>query len=304
MKLYAVILFMILNMGCHTSGNIANKPLTKSFDYQGHRGCRGLMPENTTPAMIKAIDLGVTTLEMDVVITKDSQVILSHEPFFSHEISTLPNGDNISEEAEKGFNIFQMSYARVQQIDVGLKPHPRFPSQQKLSVYKPKLEDLIDSVEQYIKAHALQPVQYNIETKTSPAGDHIFHPAPDVFVNLLMKVITNKQIADRVIIQSFDMRTLHYLHQQYPNIKTALLIESPASNSFATQLKELGFIPSIYSPEFTMVTPLLIIQCHQMGIQIIPWTVNNSAEILRLKKMGVDGIITDYPDLFQIKNKR
>lgn len=303
MKQSIFLLFMIINIGCHTSSNIADKPFKKAFDYQGHRGCRGLMPENTIPAMIKAIDLGVTTLEMDVVITKDSQVILSHEPFFSHEISTLPNGDSITQEAEKGFNIFQMSYARVQQIDVGLKPHPRFVIQQKKTAYKPKLEDLIDSTEQYISDHQLLPVQYNIETKTSPDGDHIFHPAPDVFITQLMQVITNKQIADRVIIQSFDIRTLQYLHQQYPNIKTALLIEAPATNKFAIQLKELGFIPTIYSPELTLVTPLLIAQCHQMGMQIIPWTVNDSNEIKRLKKMGVDGIISDYPDLFQIKKR-
>lgn len=304
MKLYVAAFFIILNMGCHTSGHITDKPLRKSFDYQGHRGCRGLMPENTITGMLKAIDLGVTTLEMDVVITKDSQVILSHEPFFGHEISTLPNGDTITPEAEKGFNIFQMSYARVQQIDVGLKPHPRFPVQQKMAAYKPRLEDLIDSVEQYIKDRQLSAVYYNIETKTSPDGDHVFHPAPDIFVTLLMQVIIKKNIAERVIIQSFDIRTLQYLHQQYPQIKTALLIEAPATNNFAAQLKALGFIPAIYSPEFTLATPLLITQCHQMGMQIIPWTVNSSDEIKRLKKMGVDGIISDYPDLFQINKKR
>ncbi len=101
------------------------------FDKQGHRGCRGLMPENTIPAMLKAIDLGVTTLEMDVVITKDKKVILSHEPFFGNEITTRPDGSYIKFTEEQHYNIYQMNYDEVIKYDVGMKPHPRFPQQQK-----------------------------------------------------------------------------------------------------------------------------------------------------------------------------
>ena len=302
MKLISTF-FLILLTNCHAPKLVADKPISKNFDYQGHRGCRGLMPENTTAAMNKAIDLGVTTLEMDVVFTKDSQIILSHEAFFNHEITTLPNGDTITEAAEKGFNIFQMSYDRVQQIDVGIKPHPRFAQQQKIAATKPKLEALIDSVEAHTQDNHKELVYYNIETKTYPEGDGVFHPAPEVFVTLLMKVLEEKKILNRVIIQSFDSRTLQYLHQQYPYIKTSFLTEATATKNFALQLKELGFVPTIYSPEYTVVTPLLIVRCHEMGMQIIPWTVNNAADIKRLKKMGVDGIISDYPDLYQIKTK-
>lgn len=297
------IFFLILFTACNAPKNLADKPISKNFDYQGHRGCRGLMPENTIAAMYTAIDLGVTTLEMDIVFTKDSQLILSHESFFNHEISTLPNGDTITESAEKGFNIFQMSYERVQQIDVGMKPHPRFAHQQKIAATKPKLQVLIDSVEAYIQSRNKVPIYYNIETKTYPEGDGVFHPAPDVFVTLLMKILEEEKISNRVIIQSFDIRTLQYLHQQYPLIKTAFLTEATSTKSFAMQLKALGFIPTIYSPENTVVSPLLIVQCHEMGMQIIPWTVNTSAEIKRLKAMGVDGIISDYPDLYHIKTK-
>ena len=145
---------------------------------------------------------------------------------------------------------------------------------------------------------ACHPPQYNIETKCSPAGDDKLHPAPPEFVELLMKVINEKNIANRVIIQSFDPRSLQYLHSHYPAIKTALLVELSANKSFALQLKELGFIPTIYSPAYQLVTPLLIQQCHEAGIKIIPWTVDDAARIKELKKLGVDGIISDYPNLF------
>src|SRR3954471_9017628 len=102
-----------------------------SFDWQGHRGCRGLMPENTIPAMLHAVDLGVSTLEMDAIITKDSQVILSHEPFLNHEITTKPDGTYVNESEERQLNMYQLTYDEISHFDVGMKPHPRFPEQRK-----------------------------------------------------------------------------------------------------------------------------------------------------------------------------
>ncbi len=276
-----------------------NKPIIANFDYQGHRGCRGLMPENTIPALLKAVDLGVVTLEMDIVYTKDNVAILSHEPFFNHEITTKADGSFIEEIEEKNFNIFKMTFAETQKYDVGLKQHPRFEKQQKIAVHKPSLAAMIDSVEAYTAKNNLAKICYNIETKTKPETDKIFHPAPAAFVDMLMKVITAKNISERVIIQSFDRRTLQYLHKKYPSIKTALLIESFDKNSFRKQLKDLGFSPTIYSPEQALVNPNLITECHKRNIQIIPWTVNNKLEIVKLKGLGVDGIISDYPDLFK-----
>ena len=282
------------------SAAMQNKPLGgwDAFDKQGHRGCRGLMPENTIPAMFKAIDLGVNTLEMDIVFTADHVAILSHEPFFNHEITTKPDGKFIEENEEKNYNIYTMSFAETQTFDVGLKPNPRFVKQQKVAAHKPRLSNLIDSVENYIFQKNLPKIYYNIETKTQPATDNIFHPAPAAFVDMLMKVIKEKNIEDRVIIQSFDIRTLQYLHKKYPLIKTALLTELTNRNSFRKQITDLGFTPTIYSPEYTLVTANLIASCHQKNIHIIPWTVNEKNKIDELKKMGVDGIITDYPNLF------
>ncbi|MEY2902723.1 MAG: hypothetical protein RLY89_1829 [Bacteroidota bacterium] len=269
-----------------------------AFDKQGHRGCRGLMPENTIAAMYKAIDLGVTTLEMDASISKDDQVFLSHEPFFNHEISLQPNGKPIEAAQEKSFNMYQLDYAQIIKYDVGLKPHPRFPEQFKTAAVKPLLSQVFDSVIAYCAQKGKPVPQFNIETKTSSKTDDLYHPKPEKFVDLMMQVIASKNMGSKVIIQSFDIRTLQYLHQKDAAIKTALLIEGYDKKPFALQLKDLGFIPSIYSPAHELVTPLLVKQCRDAGIQIIPWTVNDLATIKSLKKMGVHGIISDCPNLF------
>lgn len=268
------------------------------FDKQGHRGCRGLMPENTIPAMIHALGMGVTTLEMDVVLTKDKKVILSHEPWFAQEITTKPDGSYMGEREERKFNIYWMTYEQTLTFDVGMKQHPRFPKQQKMKVTKPLLADLVDSVKQYMMLARRPFPYYNIETKTNPQFDGVFTPKPEELVDAIMDVVNAKQIEDYVIIQSFDFRTLQYLHQKYPGVRTAMLIEGEDTRTLDEQLKALGFTPSIYSPAYTLVNEKLLKKCHAKQIRVIPWTVNEKAKIDELKAMGVDGIITDYPDLF------
>lgn len=300
MKSILSVVILLFFMACSNTKNIQKPPSGDSvaFDKQGHRGCRGLMPENTIPAMINAIGLGTTTLEMDIVFTKDKKAILSHEPFFNHEITTKPDGSYVTEAEEKSLNIYKMTYAETQRYDVGMKPHPRFPQQQKMRATKPLLADLIDSVKKDMMTRRRPFPYYNIETKTQPATDNIYHPAPEEFVDLLMAVIKDKQIEEYVIIQSFDFRTLKYLHQKYPDIKTAMLIEDFDKRTLEDQLKALGFTPTIYSPAYQLVNDVLIKKCHEQNIKIIPWTVNDKTKIEELKKMGVDGIISDYPNLF------
>jgi glycerophosphoryl diester phosphodiesterase len=307
-----LIIFALILISCSTpnkvnpenSKTVQNTPSGDGggivvFDKQGHRGCRGLIPENTIPAMLNALGLGVTTLEMDISFTKDKKAILSHEPFFNHEITTKPDGSFIEVKEERNYNIYQMTYDEVKTYDVGMKPHPRFPQQQKMKAVKPLLSDVIDAVNKDMMTRRRPFPYYNIETKTQPATDNIYHPAPAEFVELLMAVIKEKGIEEQTIIQSFDFRTLQYLHQHYPEIKTAMLIEDFDKRGLDAQLKALGFIPTIYSPAYQLVNGELIKKCHEQNIKIIPWTVNDKAKIEELKKMGVDGIITDYPDLFQ-----
>ncbi len=256
------------------------------------------MPENTIPAMLHALELGVNTLEMDVVFSSDSIPLLSHEPFFNHEISTRPDGSPVTEADEKSLNIFRMSFAETQQYDVGLKPHPRFPRQQKMAVHKPSLAELFDAVAAWCSAHAKPLPFFNIETKTNPLTDHRYHPAPPAFVEGLMRVIQEKGMKKNVTVQSFDIRTLQYLHAHFPGIPAALLVEDFDHRPFEEQIRILGFLPAVYSPHYSLVNEGLVQACHEHNIRLIPWTLNEAEKIKALKKMGVDGIITDYPDLF------
>lgn len=294
--LFALLLALI-GQACFTSRHSQMFQMP-SFDQQGHRGCRGLRPENTIPAMIHALELGVTTLETDVVISKDKQAVLSHEPYFNHEISTTPGGQRVTTAEEKSLNLYQMTYEEIQQYDVGLATHPRFPRQQKMPASKPRLEDMIDSVINYCHQSNRSLPFFNIETKSEASGDNLYHPEPAEFVDIIVSVIQRKKIESFVTIQSFDPRTLQYLHQKFPNIRTALLIEDFDKRPLEEQLKNLGFTPTIYSPAYQHVTPSLVQQCKERKMILIPWTVNELPTMQRLKDMGVNGIISDYPDLF------
>lgn len=300
MKYASILFILLLSMNISSVVEHQSSPLgAERLDVQGHRGCRGLMPENTIPAMLRALDLGVTTLEMDVVVSKDNKIVVSHEPWFDAEISTKPDGSFIKPGEAMQYNIFQMNYDEIAKYDVGMKPHPRFPNQQKIKVIKPLLADLFDSVAENMKIRRRPFPYFNIETKCLPAGDGRFHPKPAEFVELLMTVIKEKQLEERVIIQSFDFRTLKYLHEKYPAIKTSMLIEDSDVNDFEGQLNRLGYTPQIYSPNHTLVDEDLVKQCHDKGMKIIPWTVNDVKQFKKLKKLNIDGVITDYPDLIK-----
>lgn len=272
-----------------------------AFDKQGHRGSRGLMPENTIPAMFKAIDLGVTTLEMDAVISRDKQVVVSHDPYFNADITTTPEGGPLTKKEGTSRLLYSMDYDSIRKYDVGLKPHPGFPRQQKVAVHKPLLSELVRASEAYAKQKGVAPLWYNIETKSNPSGDGTKHPAPEEFVDLLVEVIQKEGIANRTVIQSFDPRTLRVVNRKYPRIKTSYLIEATDLKSLDGHLKELGFTPFALSPHFTLVTPQLVRACHEKGMKVVPWTLNTKDQIDAAKAAGVDGIITDYPDLFNEK---
>lgn len=269
------------------------------LDIQGHRGCRGLMPENTVPAMRKALDLGVTTLEMDIAISQDKQVLLSHDPFMNAGFVYRPNDQPIAKAEEKSLRLYSLPYAEIRRYDVGSHGNPAFPRQQKLLTYKPLLAEVIDSAEAYAQRKKCPAPFYNIETKTTPEGDGSNHPAPEEFVRLLLAVVNAKGIQSRVIIQSFDPRTLEIVHRTQPALRTALLVEN--LESLEKNLQRLSFQPTIYSPAYKLVTAEMVQGCHQRRIQVIPWTVNTPADITRLTALQVDGLITDYPDLFKGK---
>ena len=159
---------------------------------------------------------------------------------------------------------------------------------------KPLLRDVIIAVENHIKSYATYEVDYNIEIKSSPEGDKKFHPTVDEFSDLIYKLVDEYIPLDRVVIQSFDFRVLKYWHQKYPEIRLAALVEN--TKSIDANLADLGFKPSTYSPNFKLLNREKVKYLHQQRIRVVPWTVNEISDMLSLKGMGVDGLITDYPD--------
>jgi glycerophosphoryl diester phosphodiesterase len=274
------------------------------FDVQGHRGARGLKPENTIPGFLTALDYGVTTLELDVVITKDKQVVVSHEPWMNFAICTTPEGQPITEKQEKNFNIYQLTYDQVKQFDCGAIGNARFPEQEKIRTSKPLLSEVIVAAENHIKSYTRYEVDYNIEIKSEKELDGKFQPSPEEFSDLVFSLIDQYLPLDRVVIQSFDFRVLKYFHEKYPQVRLAALIEN--EKGAEENLKELGFVPSIYSPYFKLLKKEIVKELRgkvvdstdkqQVKMRVIPWTVNEEKDMLAIKGMGVDGFITDYPN--------
>lgn len=287
---------LVFNSGCKSTQHTLMKaqPLP-AFDTEGHRGARGLMPENTIPAMYKAIDLGVTTIEMDAHITADKQVVLAHDHYINPLFSLDAEGKEIPKKDSQKYPLYKMTYEDLKKFDVGSLYYDKFPQQKKQKAFIPLLSALIDSVQAYLKENNKAQVFYNIETKSILAGDNLLHPKPEEFVKLLMDVIESKKISSWVIIQSFDPRTLNVVNKKYPVVKTSYLVDK---GTLEENLQKLGFIPHVYSPNYKMVTAELVKQCHQKNIKVIPWTVNSKEEIHQLKALGVDGLISDYPSLF------
>jgi glycerophosphoryl diester phosphodiesterase len=289
MKQLSVFLFLIVFiMSCS---------VTKSnFDPQAHRGGRGLMPENTIASEKNAIDYGCT-LEMDLQMSKDKKIIVSHDAYFNSLFCLTPQGDTMTKKEGYSRLIYDMPYDSVVQYDCGSKPHPDFPQQKKMHAIKPLLSVLIDSVEAYAKRkHHIN--HYNIEIKSSPKYDGKHYSSLEEYVDSAMSIIERKGIASRTMIQSFDVRALRMVHQKWPEVKVSYLVGAKDKKDVQGYIDDLGFKPDIWSPEYHLVTPELVKAFHKEGIKVIPWTPNTLEEIQKLKDMGVDGEITDYPNLY------
>lgn len=259
------------------------------IDIQGHRGCRGLMPENTIPAFLKAIDLGVNTLELDVVVTKDNIVLVSHEPYMNPEICLDINGNEISENKWEAYNIYKMTLDSVKQYDCGVKVHPRFPNQKKINVVKPSLDEVIK------ESKKLNPtIKFNIEIKYQPSYKDVFAPNPTQFVSLVLEVLDKNNALELSNLQSFDLSILEEIKNQAPKMVVALLVDE--NEIILKKITKLSYKPEIISPYFKLLDEESVENLQALDFKIIPWTVNSNEELHQMIELKVDGIITDYPD--------
>ncbi len=266
---------------------------TAHFDLQGHRGARGLRPENSIPAFEHALELGVTTLEMDVVVSADGQVVLSHDPWFNSDICTTPEGQPVPHDSDREYRLRGFTYAEIARYDCGSRGNPRFPEQQRMKVSKPLLDSVLKMAEAYPRpaGHA---IRYNIEIKSSPARDSVFTPLPPAYARALYDVLARHNVLARTTVQSFDPRALEAMREIDPTVTLAFLVEN--EDGLAANLDRLTFTPDIYSPNYGLLDAAVVEAAHRRGMQVIPWTVNTPEDMRRMIGLGVDGLITDYPD--------
>jgi glycerophosphoryl diester phosphodiesterase len=272
---------------------------TMTFEIEGHRGARGHVPENTIQSFKKAIDLGAHVIELDVVISKDKKVVVSHDTYFNPDITTDPKGEFVTKETQG--NLYTLDYKEIKKYDVGLRGNKGFPEQEKMKAYKPLFTEMISEIEKYTKQKGLPPVKYNVEIKSNEKEIGKTQPDYPEFSDLVYKIIAKELPLERVNMQSFDYNILKYWHAQmetgkYKKLAIAVLISPSANNDIQVNLDKLGFKPDIWSPYYTQVNPERVKQLHDLGIRVIPWTVNKREEIEKVKAVGCDGVITDYPD--------
>jgi glycerophosphoryl diester phosphodiesterase len=286
-----------------------------AFDLQGHRGARGLAPENTLLAFARALSIGVTTLEMDAGLTEDDVVVIAHDRRLNPDIARGPDGRWL---AGRTPAIRELTSRELQRYDVGrIKPGSdysrRFPEQRRQDkVRVPTLEEVFE-----LTRHARNgEVRFNVETKISPEAPEDTAD-PETFTRALIKVVRENGMASRVTIQSFDWRTLAIVQKEAPEIATSYLSsqqqaldniqaghreDSPWTGG--VRFRDHGSVPKmvkaaggkIWSPNYVGLTEPLVKEAKSLGLAVLPWTVNDRAEMERLIDWGVDGIITDYPD--------
>ena len=270
--------------------------LPDHFTLQSHRGARGLLPENTIPAFIQSLACKVYILEFDLVVTGDGQLLVSHEAWFSALLSTHFYGFAIEPHEEQQHNIYRMTYNQIKRYDCGKRRHPQFIHQKTMAATKPLWTDMVAAVEQYAAQTDLPPIIYNAELKTEgEAADGLFQPAPREFAQLAYDTACALQIDQRCLMQSFDIRLVRAMREVAPDMPLSLLVDN--DDGFEKNIYRLGFVPDFYAPHYALITPELVYKTHANGMKLMAWTVNNLSAIEQLRNMGVDSVITDYPNL-------
>ena len=286
-----------------------------AFDVQGHRGARGLAPENTMAAFARATAIGVTTLETDLAVTRDGVLVISHDPFLNPDVVRASDGQWLS---TKGPPIRTLSLAELKQYDIGrLNPQSayakQFPEQKAQDGERfPTLAELFTVVKASDK-----PLRLNLETKITPTQPDETVDAP-TFARLVVDAIRGAKLEKRATIQSFDWRTLVEAKKLAPEIETVCLTIETENNDTVQRVSGRpspwhaglnlaahgGSLPRLvqaagcgtWSPFWRNVNAALIAEAHALGIKVLPWTVNNPADMATLIDMKVDGLISDYPD--------
>lgn len=246
------------------------------IEVHGHRGARAVVPENTLAAFEYAIQAGADVLELDLAVTRDNVLVVSHDPVLNPQICRGPGGPAV---------IRELTLEELRRWDCGSLRHPQFPKQ------KPVPGARIPTLDEVLALAGPGNFHFNIETKSFPDQPQ-YTPPPEEFARLVLEAVRKRGLASRVILQSFDFRTLHAMKRLAPEIRLAALW-SKDPRDFVSVAREAG--AGIASPQHSLVTPERVRQAHQAGLRVIAWTANTPADWDRLIAAGVDGIITDDP---------
>jgi glycerophosphoryl diester phosphodiesterase len=292
----AGLLLAALPLGAQQAGNLSwtDEPeQLPDCQIHGHRGARGHLPENTIPGFRKALALGARWLELDIVVTQDRQLLVSHEPWMHSQLCTRPDGRPVAD--GQAHNIYEMTAREAQRYDCGRRGDPDFPGQKARAAHKPLLGEVVAAVQHYRDSLMLRDtVFYNIEIKAKPAWDGQFTPPPAPYAELVARRIRELGIGDRCMVQSFDHRVLNELHEQAAHLRLGYLSAKPFALMMATKTK-LAFRPYAFNPNYRLVNKQLLRRAHRQGIRVVPWTVNDQGRMKELIRLGVDGLISDYP---------
>lgn len=263
-------------------------------EVHGHRGCRALLPENTVPAFLKAMELGCDWLELDVVINADGAVVVSHEPWMDHSKCLDRDGRSIDPARERDLNILRMTTAEMRLYDCGSLEDPDHPERETMAARKPLLSEVVEACDALAAEEAMPPAHFNIEIKSDPTLYGTHQPEAVPLARTVMRAVDSLGLTDRCIIQSFDPAVLEEVHRIEPSTRIALLVDN--DDPLAANLARLSFEPAIYGAAFQRVDDALVAALRERDIELAVWTVNTVEDLRRMIQLGVDAIITDHPD--------
>ncbi|MEX2396036.1 MAG: glycerophosphodiester phosphodiesterase family protein [Balneolales bacterium] len=273
--------------------------VSSDVEVIGHRGITGLMPENTIPGFIKALDHGVNGVEFDVVISGDKEVVISHEPWFRHDICLTPSGEVITQDAERDNNLYEMTYEQIAEFDCGSIQRANYPDQENMPMAKPLMSEAILAMEEHVVATNSAPINYYVEIKSNPAWDNQRQPEPSEVARLVYDELKELEVLDQSLIMAFDVRMLQAMNEIDDEVTMVFLV-SGNKPDMAANLDELQILPDVYAPNHSLIDAELIQNAREQGMRVTPWTVNDSKDMTRLIELGVNGIITDYANRFPV----
>ena len=268
------------------------------FEIQAHRGARAYFPENTIQAFCHAALLGVRVVELDLVVSKDQQIIVSHDPWLSAPLCSDVSGEPLSHEDRWRYTLYDMLYSDIARYDCG-RSHPSFPQQARIATCKPLLYQVFREVDAFMVSAGLSgSMIYNLELKSWPDKDGLYHPPPSQYAELVLDLVEAAGLSPRVRIQSFDKRVVREAWKLNPELCYGLLIDhgNEGAGDIMRLLSMSVFLPDYLNPHRSLVDRDLTDRLHERGVRVIPWTVNDPEEMLAMQDIGADGIITDYPE--------